>query len=334
MEPISRRAALKRIFAAIAATGASSFLTFDDLVAADRTERQAAAGGDDPRLNLIWLHGTSCSGCSVSLLNIEYVPVVDILTKFTNMIFHHDVSLATGDQVTDIFRRLKGSGLPYVLVFEGAVPTAMPHACMLGHRMITEWVDELAEGAEACVAAGTCAAFAGVTRMNGMETGSMALDEYLAHRGIERPVINLPGCPMKPEHLVYSVLHYAHEGGPPRLDDRGRPMRFFSHTIHDRCIYYSDFQENYFAEYIGDDGCLLKLGCQGVVTRNDCLINGHNSNTNSCIRAGHPCIGCAGEHFPRRIMLHTYDDNRPVVRQFQQRSQRQTRGGSGGGGGQ
>ena len=49
--------------------------------------------------------GTSCSGCSTSFLNVEGVPLVDILTEYTNVIFHPDISLATGHQVTGNFRK-------------------------------------------------------------------------------------------------------------------------------------------------------------------------------------------------------------------------------------
>ncbi len=308
MESITRREALKRIYGAIVATGASTFLTFDDLLAAD-----ARADG---RLNIVWLHASSCSGCSCSLLDIEYVPVLDILTRFTNLIFHPDLSLATGEQVTDLLDRLVESDLEYILVLEGSVPEAMPHACLLGHRPVAYWVERLAARASACVAAGTCAAFAGVTRMNNMDTGSLTFEEFLQGRNLDKPLVALPGCPVKPEHVVYTLLHYAMKGGPPPLDAQHRPLRFFGHTIHDRCIYYADFQEKHYAEFIGDSGCLLKLGCQGVVTRNDCLINGHNNNTSSCIRAGHPCVGCASEHFPRQIMFHRHGDERVIERDF------------------
>jgi hydrogenase small subunit len=190
----------------------------------------------------------------------------------------------------------------------------MPHACMMGGRPITEWVEELAGGAVAAIAAGTCAALGGgVPAMHGTQTGSHTLQAYLRLRNINTPVVNLPACPMRPEHFVYTVLHYAHLGRLPDLDTRARPRRFFGRTVHERCIYYADFQEDRFAHFIGDEGCLLKLGCQGPVTRNDCLIRGHNGNTNTCIRAGHPCIGCASEHFPRRIMLHDYGDKRVML---------------------
>jgi hydrogenase small subunit len=152
--------------------------------------------------------------------------------------------------------------------------------------------------------------------MHGTVTGSMTLDEFLVNKGIEKPLVSLPGCPMKPEHFVYTVLHQVQTGRLPELDESKRPLRFFSYTNHDRCILYADFQEKRFATRIGEPGCLLKLGCQGPVTKSDCMITGHNSNTNTCIRAGHPCIGCASEQFPRQIMLHAYDEKRVVKKEF------------------
>jgi hydrogenase small subunit len=186
----------------------------------------------------------------------------------------------------------------------------MPHACVMGDRPMTEWVAETAAQATACIAAGTCAALGGIPKMNGTITGSMTLSEFLAHKGIDKPVVNLPNCPMKPEHFVYTVLHFVQTGRLPDLDERQRPLRFFAHSNHERCILYADFQEKRFATRIGEPGCLLKLGCQGPVTKSDCLVTGHNGNTNTCIRAGHPCVGCASEHFPRQIMLHAFDDRR------------------------
>jgi hydrogenase small subunit len=307
--PINRREALKRIYRAIVAAGAASFVSYRQLLA-------AVSQVPEQRPTLVWLHGTSCTGCSCSFLDIDYVPVVDILTKFTNLAFHPDVSLATGGQVTDLLARVTDSGQGYVFVLEGGIPVGMPHACVMGERPMTEWVEQLASGASACIAAGTCAALGGIPKMHGTVTGSMTLDEFLQHKGIAKPLVNLPNCPMKPEHFVYTVLHLVQTGRLPELDQNRRPLRFFAHSNHERCILYADFQEKRFATRIGEPGCLLKLGCQGPVTKSDCLVSGHNGNTNSCIRAGHPCIGCASEHFPRQIMLHAFDDKRVIKKEF------------------
>lgn len=302
---IDRRQALKRIFAAITAVGASSFLSFEDLLAADASPRKP--------LNILWLHGSSCTGCSCALLDIEKVPVLDVLTRFAHIVFHHDLSLATGDQVIAIKEKLLASEEPFVLVLEGSIPVSMPHTCMVGHRTMDSWMERILPKATACIAAGTCASFGGITKMPGMDTGCMGLLQYSSFKGYTTPLITLPGCPMKPEHLLYALLYFTAHGRPPASDRYGRPRHMFGRTVHDRCVNYADFQENYFARRIGEDGCLLKLGCQGMVTRSDCVVQGYNNNTNTCIRAGHPCIGCSGESFPRRVMFHSYDDSRDII---------------------
>lgn len=300
MVTTSRRQFLEGLYRVVVAAGAGSLMSFEDLLAAE-------AGA--PRPNLVWLHGTSCSGCSVALLDIEEASVLDLLTVFTRLIFHPDLSLATGSQVPAILEGLVASGEPYLFAFEGGLPAGLPHACMLAGRPMTEWVEKLARGASLCIAVGTCAASGGVPRMAGTVTGSLALGDFLGDHGIDKPLVNLPGCPMRPEHFVHTLLHAA-RGRLPELDAERRPKRFFEHTVHYRCTHYGAYQESHFARFIGDSGCLFKLGCQGPVTYNDCLVTGHNGNTNSCIRAGHPCIGCASEHFPRPIMLHAHDDPR------------------------
>ncbi len=53
--PINRREALKRIFRAVVAAGAASFVSYRDLLA-------AVAKPTDQRPTVVWLHGTSCTG--------------------------------------------------------------------------------------------------------------------------------------------------------------------------------------------------------------------------------------------------------------------------------
>lgn len=305
---ISRREALKRFYNVVVAVGASTFLSFDDLLAS-----QTVGTGPYKKPNILWLHASSCSGCSTSFLNVADVPLTDILTKFSNIMFHPDISSATGDDVLNILNTAaKEFKNNYILVIEGSVPLGLPHACLMGNKPMMEWVDMLASNATAVVSAGTCAAFGGITNMDGMLNGAVSIDEFMKRKNIDKPIVNLPNCPMKPEHLVYTLLHYGRLGKLPALDSSNRPLQFYARTIHDRCIYYSDYQEKIFAKFIGDRGCLFKLGCQGPVTKNDCLISGHNDNTNICIRAGHPCIGCASEHFPRQIMYHSFTDTRKI----------------------
>lgn len=303
---ISRREALEQMYKVVVAVGASSFLSFEDLMALEENNTL--------KPDLVWLHGTSCSGCSTSFLNVEGVPLVDILTKYANVVFHPDVSLATGHDVINLLERAS-EFKNFLFVFEGSIPVGMPHACMMGDKPMTYWVEKLSKNATACVGAGTCASFGGITSMDGMVTGTKPLGAFMEYKGIGTPVVNLPNCPMKPEHLVYVLFYFLKTKKLPPVDNQHRPIRFYGRIIHERCIFYSDYQENNFAKKIGDNACMFKLGCQGIVTKNDCLISGHNDNTNICIRAGHPCIGCASENFPRQIMLRSYNDTR-IIKNF------------------
>jgi len=288
---LSRRSLLRKTYAAIVACGAAPFLSYRDLLAADRRPRV--------RPPVIWLHGTSCSGCSISFLNVEEIPVPALLTRFVDLTFHPDLSLATGHQVIDLFDRIDAMESKPIVVFEGGVAVDLPHACIIAGRPISAWLEDLLPKSAACIAAGTCAVFGGVAAIPGAPYKSTSLRDFMTSKGLETPYLSIPGCPIKPEHVVHSLLHLAQTGRLPEMDDAHRPSAFFSETVHERCILYADFQEGLFARHIGDAGCLLHLGCQGPVTYNDCVVRGYNANVNSCIRAGHPCIGCGSEHFPR-----------------------------------
>ncbi len=297
------------MYQVVIAAGAAPLLSFDELLAADANP----AGTGWSRPNLVWLQGASCSGCSTSFLNIEQITILDFLTYFTRLIYHPNLSSATGNQVPQILHKLAASNKPYIMVMEGAIPVKMPHACMMADRPISEWVSLLAAKASVCIAAGTCAASGGVAKMAGTLTGAESLDDFLKQRGIKTPSVNLPACPMHPEHMVYTLLHFIKSKSLPELDGARRPRQFFSHSVHDRCPRYAAFQARDFARCIGEEGCLLELGCQGPVTYNDCIAIGYSGNTNNCVRAGHPCIGCAGELFPRPLLYHSHDDPRPVT---------------------
>lgn len=291
----------------VVAAGAAPLLSFEELLAAEGGGLEKTGWS---RPNLVWLQGASCSGCTLSFLNIEQITILDFLTYFTRVLLQPNLSLASGEQVPEILRTAAASDEPYIFVMEGAIPVALPHACMLADRPLIEWVGELAENAAVTIAAGTCAASGGVPQMEGTLTGAESLGDFLKGKNIKTPLINLPACPLHPEHLVYTLLYYGRHGRLPELDGARRPQRFFSHLVHEGCPRYAAFQALDFARHLGEDGCLLELGCQGPVTYNACHTTGYNGNTNNCIRAGYPCIGCAGELFPRPVLYHSHNDPR------------------------
>lgn len=268
---------------------------------------EALASGGPP---VIWLQGQSCSGCSVSLLNSTSPGPASLLTRYISLLFHSTLSTATGQRGVDIVNKAIDSG-GFYLVFEGAVPAAMPHACEMAHEPMGDILLRAARKADAVVAIGTCAAFGGIPAAEGNPTGACSAPAFLSEKGVNTPVVRLPGCPCRPDWFVGTLVHLL-EFGMPDLDTLGRPTAYYGKFIHDQCPRFADYERESFAEHFSDDGCLFKLGCPGPVTHADCTLRYWNGGANTCIRAGAPCIGCASEGFARRASLPFYPEQAPA----------------------
>ncbi len=256
---------------------------------------------------VLWLQGQSCSGCSVSFLNSENPGPAKILTSYISLLFHSTLSTATGEVGMEIVHRSIDEG-EFFLVVEGSMPDQMPEACIMGHEPVTEMVARAAGKAKAIIAIGACASFGGIPAAENNPTGALSVPDFLAKKGISTPVIRLPGCPAHPDWLVGTLVHVI-RFGMPSLDDLGRPKMFYSKLIHDQCPRFADYERENFASHFSDDGCLFKLGCLGTITHADCTLRYWNSQTNSCILAGAPCIGCASENFAKKASFPFYRKN-------------------------
>jgi len=301
---MDRREFLKAVHKALVVVGGASFFSIEELEALELSEK------DKP--DVIWLQAMSCDGCSTSFLNNTDVSILDILTKFTNIIYHPTLMAATGEDALEILKKYKSNKI--LLVLEGALPLDLPHACLMGEMFMTDWIEMIAKKSIGAISAGTCSTFGGICDMKGMYTGASSLRYFLDEKNIKIPVVNLPGCPMKPHHFLYTLFFFIKHKKFPPLDSANRPLRFFGSTIHERCVHYSEYQEKIFAKKIGDEGCLFKLGCQGPVTKSDCVRSIGEYDRYNCIKSGHPCVGCASENFPRTILFKRSDDNREIVK--------------------
>jgi hydrogenase small subunit len=259
------------------------------------------AGGTAP---VLWLQGQCCSGCSVALLDAESLTPDKLLTRVISLAFHQTLSSATGHQAVDVVNQIVRQG-GYVLIVEGTVPAKMPKACLFGEEPFGNQLVRAAKNAKAILAVGTCAAFGGIPAAENNPTGAVSVPAFLATEGIRTPTILIPGCPLHPDWLVGTIAHVLKFGLPP-LDEKGRPKAFFSRMIHDQCPRFADYERETFAHTFGEPGCLFKLGCMGPITKADCSLRAFNGGVNSCLLAGAPCIGCAGESFYLRSDLPLY----------------------------
>lgn len=253
---------------------------------------------------VLWLSGQSCSGCSVSLLNSTHPGPAEILTRYISLLFHSTISTATGHVGIEVVDNTIAGG-KYILVVEGSVPYDMPEACKMGGRPLAHFISNAALKADAVVAVGACACFGGIPAAENNPTGAISVKAFLDRQQIQKPLINIPGCPIHPDWLVGTLVHLV-RFGMPELDQMHRPTMFFGRLVHDQCPRFSDYERERFAKTFSENGCLFKLGCLGTITHADCNLRFWNSGANSCIPAGGPCVGCASETFALKASFPFY----------------------------
>ena len=260
----------------------------------------------------IWVAGAACSGCSVSLLNtinpsIQNVLVDPVLPgKHVSLKFHTTVMAGQGEPVLSVTRDTaakKPGG--YILVVDGSIPTAEDGLyCTLGeidgvHVTMKDLTKELAKDALCVIAMGTCAAFGGIPKGSPNPTGAKSVSDFFKEEAIDKPLINLPGCPPHPDWMVGTIASVLLKGLPKadELDEKKRPLAFYGPLIHDNCPRRAYFDAGRFARQPSEPGCLYEIGCKGPYTYADCPIRHWNNGVNWCIGAGAQCIGCVEPDF-------------------------------------
>lgn len=128
---------------------------------------------------LVYLQAQSCTGCSISLLQAESPGPVAMITQYSKLSFHADLSATSGKQALDLIDTyISGEAGDYFLAVEGAIPWDMPEACMLGEKPFADYLTRAADTMGGAVAVGTCAAHGGIPAAEGNLTGAVSLGEF------------------------------------------------------------------------------------------------------------------------------------------------------------
>lgn len=287
---ISRRAFLKYC------TGMASLLALPPTVAPLMAEELAKAR----RASVIWLSFQECTGCTESLTRSHAPSLENLIFDFISLDYHHTLQAASGEAAEQArAEAMKANHGKYLLVVDGAIPLkdGGVYSTIAGVTNLA-MLQEVAAGAAAVIAIGTCAAFGGLPAARPNPTGAVAVNEIITGK----PVVNVPGCPPMPTVMMGVFTHFLVFGRLPELDRLGRPLAFYGDSIHDRCYRRPFYDQGKFAKSFDDEGaragwCLYELGCKGPITHNACATIKWNEGTSFPIQSGHPCLGCSEPDF-------------------------------------
>ncbi len=248
---------------------------------------------------VVWLHYQECTGCSESFIRASHPVVADALLDVISLNYSETLMAPSGFQaeksLSDTIANNKGK---YILVVEGAVPTKDGGVyCMVAGKSALQSLKTVAKDAAAIIAWGSCASFGGVQAAKPNPTEAVAISKI-----VDKPVINVPGCPPIADVMMSVVTHILVLGQLPALDSQGRPKEFYGRRVHDTCYRRPNYDAGLFVESFDDENarkgyCLYKLGCRGPVTYNACSVTRWNEGTSNPIQSGHPCIGCSEDGF-------------------------------------
>jgi methanophenazine hydrogenase len=285
---------------------------------------------------LVWLHGAECSGCSESLLNAGNPDIAQALTKLNVNLAYHETLLAqqgiwvdgkpvnTADLNSEILLDELIKEGKYILAVEGSIPNGPDGSgryLVIGNRSFKEILSEAAKNAVAIVAVGACGCWGGMTSANsdiardmdymGIGFSKDKQGGMLKELGIDKPVINIPGCPAHPDWILLTLGAIilgnikVPDDLPAVLDKYNRPKVFFppDHVVHDNCPRRGYYDKGLFDTQVGGTNCLWKMGCKAPYSHADCAIRKWNGSVSLCTQAG-PCIACVEPNYP--------DSSRPL----------------------
>jgi len=292
---------------------------------------------------LVWVHGGECTGCSISLLNGGEPDVLQALSRLNLRLAYHEVLLAqqgiyvdgnmegTSELNSEILFEEVIAEKGYILVAEGAIangPKGTGKYCFLGGKTYKDIFRRAAENAAFIVAVGQCATNGGVNSADSeirdlMDFRGVAFTMedrdrgILTEYGLEKPVININGCPPHPDWMLLTFAAVVlgkikvPDDLPYVLDEWLRPKIFFppDHVIHDNCPRRGYYDKGEFDTVVSGSKCLWKLGCKAPYTHADCAVRRWNGYHSLCPQSGSPCISCVSPGFP--------DSSRPFFQEIE-----------------
>jgi hydrogenase small subunit len=274
--------------------------------------KMAEAATAGKRLPVVWISGQECTGCTETLLRATHPTLEHLILDLISLDYHETLNSGCGQQSEEALKAAIAAG-GYVMVAEGSFPMKDGGIyCKIGGRPVIDILAEAGKKAAACIAIGSCSAWGGMPSATPNPTGAASAAEVLKAKGVNIPVMNIPGCPPNPYNFLSAVLYFVTFKKLPQLDELGRPKFAYGRLIHENCERRPHFDAGRFAEKFGDDAhrqgfCLYKLGCKGPETYNNCSTLGFGDVGGSSwpVGMGAPCFGCSEKGVGYTAPLHS-----------------------------
>jgi hydrogenase small subunit len=248
---------------------------------------------------VVWLEFSDCCGDSEATLRASHPTIAQIVLDIISLEYHETIMAPSGKNaeksLMDVVKNQKGK---YITIVEGAIPMKDGGIyCTIGGKTALSIAREVCGNAAATLAIGSCAAWGGIPSANPNPTGAIGLKEAVPGA----TVVNLPGCPVNPENLTATIVHFLTFGSLPQLDSKNRPLFAHGKRIHDNCERRAHFDAGQFVRTWGDEGhrqgwCLYEMGCKGPEAYLNCPTIKYNEGTSWPIQGGHGCVACAADH--------------------------------------
>lgn len=261
--------------------------------------RIAEALENTPRQSVIWLSFQECTGCTESLTRVAIPSLEELMFNLISLDYHHTLQATSGEAAEKARKEaMKANYGNYLLVVDGSIPVGNPGYSTIAGVSNKEILLEVAKGAKAILAVGTCASFGGLPHATPNPTGAVSVQELIT----DKPIVNIPGCPPIPVIISSVIANYVTLKTLPQLDALKRPLPYFGRTIHDRCYRLHFYKHRKFAQSFDDQGakrgwCLHQLGCKGPATHNACATLKWNGAVSYPIESGHGCLSCSEPNF-------------------------------------
>lgn len=308
---ISRRDFIKISSAAAAILGINQISFAKEFLKNERQTKNPA---------VVWIEGQDCAGCTESVLTSTVPDLKDILLDVVTFRFHPTLMAGTGEVAIDPLLSAIDEG-GFVLVVEGSIPSIDPRYNEVAGFSIEQILITAARNAEAVLAVGACATFGGVPGLG--VTEAKGVDFFLNKHNVNKPLINLPGCPVHPIWFFDTVIDYL-SGNPINLDGNKRPKKHYGKVIHSECERRPYYNQNLTLKDWNDpaqkDYCLINKGCQGWKAHADCHVIKWNQGVNWCVGNNAPCIACVEPDFLQNAARKSFG---PIDRSVVEKSERE-----------